>query len=230
MTAPRYSEMARSSRRTIEERFWVHVVKSPGCWRWTGPTNYRGYGQIRKGGAATRNLLAHRVSWALHRGPIPEGLCVLHRCDDPPCTNPDHLWLGTIEDNNRDSRLKGRHYMSRRSACSAGHPYIEGDSFSRYRGKRVCLICQRAKRRRAMRLCLWTREKARAARRREREVLVASIRERASGGESLHSVGNSVGLSYKTIYQIVHGRKSQAGDRSHPRVRTAPSGKGGEDE
>lgn len=76
-----------------------------GCWLWKGAAQPLGYGQIKVDG---RMSLAHRVSWELHRGPIPEGICVLHRCDIPACVNPDHLFLGTRGDNNQDKYSKGR--------------------------------------------------------------------------------------------------------------------------
>jgi hypothetical protein len=60
-----------------------------------------------------RMHLAHRVAWGLERGPIPEGLCVLHRCDNPPCVRVDHLFLGTVGDNNADRDAKGRHVALR---------------------------------------------------------------------------------------------------------------------
>lgn len=95
------------SRRPLEERFWEKVVKADGCWSWTGATAY-GYGRIGAGGTYGSALMAHRVSWELHNGPIPEGMNVLHRCDNPPCTNPDHLFLGSHADNVADKVAKGR--------------------------------------------------------------------------------------------------------------------------
>jgi hypothetical protein len=94
-------------RGTLEERFWDKVEKSDGCWNWTASCNGPGYGQIRPGGCGNQ-LLAHRVSWEIHHGPIPDGLCVLHDCDNPPCVNPAHLFLGTKGDNTRDMHAKGR--------------------------------------------------------------------------------------------------------------------------
>lgn len=77
------------------------------CWGWRGSRNPKGYGRLgRTGGKSI--ALAHRVSWEIHFGEIPEGLCVLHRCDNPPCTNPSHLWLGSVADNQADMREKGR--------------------------------------------------------------------------------------------------------------------------
>ena len=94
-------------RTPISSRFWDKIDKCcpNDCWEWTMGSTPKGYGQIRDSG---RTLLAHRVSWALAHGPIPAGLCVLHHCDNPPCVNPTHLFLGTRTDNARDCGRKGR--------------------------------------------------------------------------------------------------------------------------
>ena len=79
-----------------------------GCWVWGGYRNRGGYGFTRVGGRGAPGKLAHRLSWELHRGPIPNGLHVLHRCDNPSCVRPDHLFLGTNQENIADRIAKGR--------------------------------------------------------------------------------------------------------------------------
>lgn len=76
-----------------------------GCLVWQGATTKKGYGRFRAGGP---KLLAHRVAWEVFKGPIPEGLCVLHKCDNPPCCAVDHLFLGTKTINRLDCVTKGR--------------------------------------------------------------------------------------------------------------------------
>lgn len=76
-----------------------------GCWLWTKALTKEGYGSL---GFNRKINYAHRVSWILHRGEIPPGLCVLHHCDTRACVNPDHLFLGTYQDNFHDCRAKGR--------------------------------------------------------------------------------------------------------------------------
>jgi hypothetical protein len=76
-----------------------------GCWLWLGSCDDKGYG---KGIHGKRRYKAHRQSWIIHRGEIPPGLCVLHKCDVPSCINPDHLWLGTKADNTADMVRKKR--------------------------------------------------------------------------------------------------------------------------
>lgn len=73
------------------------------CIIWTGPLSSRGYGVVSK-----TKQLAHRAAYAMANGPFDNALCVLHKCDNPPCINPDHLFLGTRADNNRDRATKGR--------------------------------------------------------------------------------------------------------------------------
>lgn len=80
-------------------------IDAKGCWLWTKGRMPFGYGAIVVNG---KTKLAHRVSYEAHVGPIPSGLCVLHRCDVPPCVNPEHLFLGTQLDNMRDKIAKGR--------------------------------------------------------------------------------------------------------------------------
>ena len=86
--------------------FDAHLKRSPnGCWEWQGCVGRFGHGQLNIGG---RTVMAHRHAWRLRHGQIPIGLCVLHRCDNPPCCNPDHLFLGTRADNVADMDAKGR--------------------------------------------------------------------------------------------------------------------------
>lgn len=94
---------------TFEERFWRQVEKTEDCWNCLTSTKSTGYGRISRNG---RQDYMHRISWEMANGPIPDGLCVLHRCDNPRCVRPEHLFLGTRGDNNRDTHTKGRwHYV-----------------------------------------------------------------------------------------------------------------------
>ncbi len=93
---------------TPQQLFDRNVDRCDGCWEWRGYRNPKGYGFTRPGGRGVKGVLAHRLSWELHRGEIPEGMQVLHRCDNPPCVNPEHLFLGTNLDNIRDRVAKGR--------------------------------------------------------------------------------------------------------------------------
>ena len=86
--------------------FWAKVRKGGGCWEWIGSRQRNGYGRIR---IDWKVYNTHRISWQLNVGTIPKGLHVLHRCDNPSCVRPGHLFLGTQADNNKDRDLKGRH-------------------------------------------------------------------------------------------------------------------------
>lgn len=99
--------MARA-KKTLEERFWPKVNKTETCWLWKAATHEFGYGLIGCPDVAGRTLRAHRVSYELFVGPIPDGMSVLHKCDVPACVNPAHLFVGTQQDNVDDMRGKGR--------------------------------------------------------------------------------------------------------------------------
>jgi hypothetical protein len=106
---------------SIEARFWPKVEKTAGCWIWRGSRDRNGYGRISE---RNKPQLAHRVSWRIHHAAEPTA-CVLHRCDNPPCVNPAHLFLGSRADNSKDMIAKGRFVdqHAKKSHCPAGHPY-----------------------------------------------------------------------------------------------------------
>lgn len=109
------------------ERFWAKVDRTGGpdaCWPWLATPNPSGYGVAYAGKSPTgqnRTRLAHRVAWELAKGSDPGTAFVLHRCDNPPCCNPAHLFLGDAEANARDMAAKGRW----RNQSSSGHSYIK---------------------------------------------------------------------------------------------------------
>jgi hypothetical protein len=92
-------------------RFWSRVEKTEGCWLWTAGTNAHGYGAIFCGGRTGQMVRAHRFSWLVHFGD-PGKLSVCHRCDNPPCVRPEHLFLDTHSANMQDKMRKGRAAMS----------------------------------------------------------------------------------------------------------------------
>lgn len=94
-----------------------------GCLEWTGRLGTKGYGRfdvLLAGHHRSMPHLAHRVAYALRHGGVPDGQCVLHRCDNPPCINPDHLFLGTVDDNNKDCARKHRFSTPARSRATRG--------------------------------------------------------------------------------------------------------------
>jgi hypothetical protein len=92
----------------LKDRFLAKIKKTNSCWKWTGHKVYGGYGSLFCGITGKGNISAHRASWMIFKGEIPKGLWVLHKCDNPECANPDHLFLGTCQDNVADMIKKGR--------------------------------------------------------------------------------------------------------------------------
>lgn len=96
-------------RKPLMERFWAKVDKTShpgGCWIWTNCRDCDGYGHMHTPDGMTT---AHRFSYRVHKGEIPKGMFVCHTCDVPACVNPDHLWIGTPQDNTSDMVKKNRH-------------------------------------------------------------------------------------------------------------------------
>lgn len=118
------------------DRFWKKVDQSGECWEWTAAHNAFGYGKI--GIAKYRcTAKAHRVSWTMSNGRIPEGLFVCHRCDNPKCVRPDHLFLGTPLDNASDCAKKGRVRNGQISGESHGRSVLSSDDVRSIRSRRA---------------------------------------------------------------------------------------------
>jgi hypothetical protein len=138
----------RSPVRSIEDlRSASEPEPNSGCWLWMRAVNGKGYGSCQFNGKVQ---LAHRVAYLLALGD-PAGLVVCHRCDVPSCVNPDHLFLGTVGDNNRDRDRKGRASGGRvgrsdlaaRVRCVNGHDYTPENTGRQAGGRRYCKACKR---------------------------------------------------------------------------------------
>ena len=130
---------------SMPERFWAKVIRQDGdkCWLWVASRNEHGYGKIGREGKRS-NAYAHRYSYELNVGPIPAGLLVLHRCDNPACVNPNHLFLGTYADNIHDAIAKGRPVgpilQLAKTHCPQGHEYTP-ENTTYWHGERRCRAC-----------------------------------------------------------------------------------------
>ncbi len=128
---------------TVSERFWKKISKNPasGCWEWTAYRNPAGYGVFglshTKSKGPTTLILAHRLAWTLTNGPIPTGKYVLHKCDNPSCINPDHLWLGSIADNQKDMADKGRSGGAVRYGEQNGNAKLTPEIVREFRSRKV---------------------------------------------------------------------------------------------
>lgn len=127
-------------------------ITDTGCWEYQGARNRDGYGTVGSG-IRSRSMLAHRKAYKLKFGEIPKGLCVCHKCDNPPCINPDHLFLGSMKDNMQDMVRKGRsanggvNQNTNKTHCKSGH-LLDGDNLYLHIDKdskphRRCKVCIR---------------------------------------------------------------------------------------
>lgn len=136
----RCSMPTKTTPENLTERFWNKVQKTDGCWWWIGARTSKGYGNFW----CPSRTLAHRMSFQFSFGPIPHGLQVCHRCDEPSCCRPDHLFLGTNTDNKLDSVRKGRARggNSGKLYCIHGHVFSLENTYWN-NGERHCRDCRR---------------------------------------------------------------------------------------
>jgi hypothetical protein len=126
----------------IRELFFARVIARPRCWFWIGSKDKNGYGTMTY--SPTRKVFkAHRVSYEIFKGPIPDGLHVRHSCDHPWCVNPQHLLVGTHKENMRDVMIRGRHHNKRKTHCIRGHELAGENLMVSKNGKRFCRVCWR---------------------------------------------------------------------------------------
>lgn len=129
---------------TFEKRFWARVEKTANCWLWIAG-KAGDYGHLMK---YNHSRLAHRISYEMAYGPIPDHLWVLHTCDNPACVRPDHLYLGGPKENMRDviARTPGRcipAMNAHKTHCVHGHPFTLENTRIRRGNQRECLTCYR---------------------------------------------------------------------------------------
>ena len=124
-----------------EANFWANVQKSDGCWEWQGGKTGSGYGAHWNG---SKLVGAHRYSYELKYGPMPKELFACHKCDNPGCVNPDHIFPGTPKENMHDMQAKGRKVTNgydKRTHCIRGHELAGANLLPTANGSRQCRTC-----------------------------------------------------------------------------------------
>jgi hypothetical protein len=204
------------------QAFWARVRKTDGCWLWEGPLFQGGYGQVRIQSFSRVSLRAHRVAYRIAIGPIPPGVCVLHKCDNPPCVKPGHLALGSHRDNMREMVERGRTpkvrpYL-RKAVCVRGHVIAEvgrkgsrccgciRENDERERGDRFRALAARLSYVRDEVLCAYLPSSrdalATLMSARDAEVLCSYFALYESQHESMSSIGRRLGVSRERARQL----------------------------
>lgn len=191
-----FAALPQDRKEEIEKRFWSKIRKGGDseCWEWTAAKNARGYGSLgfRLEGEL-RTFLSHRVAWVLNGRDIPHGLLVCHTCDNPPCCNPAHLFVGTSMDNARDRDNKGRGGAARGDANGSRlHPE------TRQRGEAHWSRLAPEK--------LARGESNGFAKLKDTEVLEIRCRY-AMGDTTLKKLGEEFGVNFRTIWTIIRNEQ-----------------------
>jgi hypothetical protein len=184
------------------------TVTDSGCWEWSLFRNARGYGQAKMAAVQNRPIGAHRLSYLLHVGPIPDGMTVDHLCFNPPCVNPEHLRLLSHSEN------AGHQLDAYKTHCVNGHEFTPENTRIREEknGRRSCKAChrdgERVNRQRRMadvpRLGPARGERAHSARLTEADV--RAIRSRHGGGETVSGLAREYGISRGAVQGVIYGR------------------------
>lgn len=201
--AERGREFFQSRQRPVEERFWEKVDKSSECWLWLGAKSKEGYGYFAFEGKQTG---AHRASYILAHGPIPDDLWVLHNCpggDNPSCVRPAHLWLGTVTDNNRDMFAKGRGAVGDRHPARTHGDYLKWGDDHWFRKHPECI--RRGDESTWRKHPELTRRGEAHGQSKLTEDQVREARRRVASGESKRSVAIRFGVSPHIIARIIAG-------------------------
>lgn len=181
-------------------RFWSNVDKNGpvqshcpeigNCWKWRNVNKWYGHFSPEKG----KRLYAHRFSWELHNGPIPSGLCVLHKCDNPECVRPDHLFLGTHKDNADDKYAKGRG----NNPSGDAHPF-------RRRPELLVKMSERCKRLGTVRNIGQPRRGSLHPQSKLSDKDIVTICNLRESGVGPQDIANQLGVSRSLIQQILRG-------------------------
>lgn len=204
-----------------QERFWRYLT--PGahgdCWEWQGARNSHGYGRLNSGGKNGRTIKAHRASYEIHHGVAPGDMDVCHHCDNPPCCNPAHLFLGDAATNAQDMARKGRapaqngqvlkiqritdgQVIDLRERAAAGESYEELGAAFGIAAKYAGMIANGRFRAQAG----GPLTKQVNSRKRFTDQMIVEMRERAAAGEQLLDIAAEMGTSRQYVGNIVRGR------------------------
>lgn len=142
----RIARLSRAELRHAAKKLNARTLRTSGCWLWIGSVDWLGYGQIH---LRTGVVRTNRLALVCHtKRQIPTGLYACHRCDNPRCVRPSHLFVGSNSDNKKDSVSKRRHYNTRKTHCSRGHAYAGANLLVVHRHSgpyRRCRECERAR-------------------------------------------------------------------------------------